>query len=262
MKYKNLLNLLFGSALLLIACNNDKIDPIYLSFTCENEIVDYAMVTNHVKDTLATLEISKYEIVTKNERSFDLIIKDPSVDSSSRRLISLCLTYSNGFTLSNAHDKYLFPAIDQNQEAFASDDYYVVVPISSQGNTFYEMLEQTREDIAFDRGDYGEEWGWSEEDTLYKYYLYLWMNYDQESCSFDNYKYGETSNDLLAKFEVTLDDAMFYKGFKNHLYFYTLIDRDDDGYISDKEKARAAFNVNAYTLLFNKKENNIKLIEK
>ena len=139
-------------------------------------------------------------------------------------LIKMAMATYGQVTFSNAHNTTAYlPG-----KAFAID-FTIHFPYQS-GTAFYNMLKETILDYEYGQEQYGEYYqdGEGEDSTSsYKYYLYLWLNYD-ERCLFPGYEY----TNLLGKIDV--GDAC-EKGDPPPLEIYVSPDIDGDCYATSQE---------------------------
>ena len=74
-----------------------------------------------------------------------------------------------------------------------------------------ELLQIARDDIAAEDHTYAEEsTGEGEEEATYKYYLYLWYDYEEGKCTFEaaTNQENEYNSRLLMRFEVSTDKML------------------------------------------------------
>ena len=205
-----------------------------------------------MESRLNTFGVSRYKVETQNQDTVKVTLKAQS--SSDLNRISTYLSFNGSLALSNAHDTVLTTSTSDENPSFlpknakaylkTSRGYpNIVLPVDVDNEYYQAMLQETVDDVKDGKTDFAEATTSQDEEgndnTSYKYYFYLWFNWDDAQCTFDNIKDGKqaASDRLLMKFQILEDNQFYYDDGKNNkLYSPVNIDNNGDGVATPEEK--------------------------
>ena len=210
-------------------------------YTIENG-KDDNYVIEYVKECLRHLYISRYEIdVNDGYLTIKLhgIIND-EIDNYIYALLTKPVLAKSAIT--NAHDEAVvgldfesYPGPDAIYLGMETDEPYLLDLV----NTMIDDMDNDDIDYAIESNSF------EDEETIYLYPLFIWANYDEEICTFDNYVLNETDtlSNLYTLFtfdpnNFSIDDIIENHG-GGYYYFYFkygYIDLNGDGLISNEER--------------------------
>ena len=209
-------------------------------------------IASVMESRLNTFGVSRYKVETQNQDTIKVTLKAESTSDLNR--ISTYLSFNGSLALTNAHETVLTTStadenpsfLPKNGKAYLKTNRgypNIVLPVDVDNEYYQAMLQETLDDLTGDKTDFGEGSDSTDDEgntnTTYNYYFYLWFNYNDTICTFDNLKEGKqaASDRLLMKFAISEDNEFYYDDGKNNkLYSPVNIDSDGDGVSTPAEK--------------------------
>ena len=213
-------------------------------------------ITAMMKKRLETAKVTSYEIMTVG---YDTVkVRLSAKTATDYQNITTYLTFNGNLGLTYgdealAADEFL---LESKKATLSTYQGYPAILLPVNTTPVDELLQIARDDIAAEDHTYAEEaTGEGEEEATYKYYLYLWYDYEEGKCTFEaaTNQENEYNSRLLMRFEVSTDeDAQYYDdSADNRLYSLINLDTDNDGTASVDEKTIAYNNARFFINLIN-----------
>ncbi|HNX15793.1 MAG TPA: hypothetical protein PKO28_00230 [Bacilli bacterium] len=213
-------------------------------------------ITKMMKKRLNTAKVTSYEILTVGYDTVKVRLTEKT--SSDYQNISTYLTFNGNLGLTYGDDALTADEflLEGKKATISTYQGYPAILLPVNTTPVDELLQVARDDLSEEDHTYAEESssGQSEEKT-YKYFLYLWYDYEEGKCNFEaatdsNNKYNSR---LLMKFEVSSDPKIqYYKDDDNNRLFSLInLDTNSDGKASVDEKTFAYNNARFFINLIN-----------
>ncbi|MFA7032480.1 MAG: hypothetical protein WC201_02850 [Bacilli bacterium] len=221
-------------------------------------------IAETMKARLNTAKVTSYEVYTVGYDTVKVRLSEKT--ASDYNNISTYLTFNGNLGLTYGDESLTADEFLLNSKKASIDTYngYPAILLPVNTTPVDELLQIARDDMDEEDRTYAEESSNSEsEESTYKYYLYLWYDYEEGKCTFEaaTDKDNEYNSRLLMKFEVSSDaDKQYYDDdAANRLYSLINLDTNNDGSASVDEKKVAYNNARFFINLINAGELNYKV---
>lgn len=212
-------------------------------------------ITAVMKERLETAKVTSYEILTVGYDTVKVRLSEKT--ATDYQNITTYLTFNGNLGLTYGDealtaDEFL---LENKKATISTYQGYPAILLPVNTTPVDELLQIARDDITAEDHTYAEETTGEDEEATYKYYLYLWYDYEEGKCTFEaaTNQDNEYNSRLLMRFEVSSDeDAQYYDdSAKNRLYSLINLDTDNDGVASVDEKTTAYSNARFFVNLIN-----------
>lgn len=221
-------------------------------------------IAETMKERLDTAKVTSYEVYTVGYDTVKVRLSEKT--TSDYNNISTYLTFNGNLGLTYGDEALTADEFLLNSKKASIDTYngYPAILLPVNTTTVDELLQIARDDMEEEDRTYAEESSSSDsEESTYKYYLYLWYDYEEGKCTFEaaTDSSNEYNSRLLMKFEVSSDaDTQYYDDdAANRLYSLINLDTNNDGSASVDEKKVAYNNARFFINLINAGELNYKV---
>jgi len=222
------------------------------------EFTDYEAVdniTSVMERRLETAKVTSYEILKAGYDTIKVKLTEETAGDYQNIITYLSFNGNLGLTYGDnalTADEFLL------EGKKASIDTYngypaILLPVNTESVDV--LLTNARDDIEKDNSQYAEEMTGEGDETSFKYYLYLWYDFEEGKTNFEAATNADNPYNyrLLMKFEVSAEaDVQYYDdGNDNRLYSLINLDTNSDSVASVKEKTIAYKNARYFVNLIN-----------